>query len=341
MVYAKFAPLKNKGFIMKKSVTVLSILLMILCLTTTGCKAKQYKINADKIKVTASIFPIFDWTNYLSYPENKTVDPLSLQLLVKNGVDLHSYQPSASDIVQISTSDIFIYVGGESDAWVKDALAASTNPNQVVINLMDVLKDNLKEESNEGIFQENEEEDEEGIAYDEHIWLSVKNAEICCKAISKVLCQVNPDYTELYEKRLDSYLERLELLNVKYRTALNDENLKPIIICDRFPFRYLADDYNLKYYAAFSGCTTDTEASFETLTLLTQKVDEINPKCVFILDGSSDKLAKTVIYNSSHKMLDIKTLNSMQSVTLRDAFNGKTYIKYMEDNLESILKSME
>jgi len=325
----------------KKALKVfITISTVLICLFTTGCKAKHYD-TSDKIKVTATIFPIFDWTNYLSYPENKTVDPISLQLLVKTGVDLHSYQPSTNDIVQISTSDVFIYVGGESDKWVTDTLASSTNPNQIVINLMEVLKDNLKEESDEGIFQDCEEEEEEEIAYDEHIWLSVKNAIVCCKAISKVLCQVNPDQSDLYNARLDAYLQRLKLLDVTYTSALSKENLKPIIICDRFPFRYLADDYNLKYYAAFSGCSTDTEASFETLTLLTQKVDEINPKCVFILDGSTDKLAKTVIYNSTHKMLDVKTLNSMQSVTLRDAFNGKTYIKYMEDNLENILKSME
>lgn len=309
---------------MKKTLIAITLLLSLGTLALTSCKAKHY--NTGKINVTAEIFPIYDWVNNLSYPDNSQADTLALNLLIKNGVDMHSYQSSASDMVLITESKLFIYIGGESDKWIEDALKTTDTKDMVILRLMDVVQDNLIEE------------DDEPGDYDEHIWLSVKNAMLCCKAIYEALCQINPESEALYTARYNTYLERLQLLDTKYISALKNTEKNEIIVCDRFPFRYLTDDYEILYSAAYEGCSADTSASFERVSYLTNKVNEINPKGVLILENGDKKLANSVIHNSKHPMIDILTLNSMQGVTLRDAFNGKTYIKLMEQNLENLQK---
>ncbi len=314
----------------KKSTLACIILIFSLCtLFLTSCKAKKY--NTGKINVTAATFPIYDWLNNLSYPENNQSDPLALNLLIKNGVDMHSYQPTANDFIQISQSRLFVYTGGESDEWIYDALENNKGKNILIVRLMDVVKERL--------IQEEDEEDHE--EFDEHIWLSVKNAELCCKAIYEALCQINPENTDLYTTRFNNYLQRLQLLDAKYESAIKTSDKKEIIICDRFPFRYLMHDYNIAYTAAFEACSSETEASFEKIATLTQKVNEISPKGVLVLENSDKKLANSVIHNSKHPLIDIYTINSMQGVTLRDAFNGKSYISLMEKNLENIQKVLK
>ena len=325
---------------MKKTFISLLILSTLLCFVSCN-KAKKTDIS-NKKHIVCTIFPEYDWTSFIRGNEDyETV----LTLTVKNGVDLHSFQPSTQDIVQISTCDLFVYVGGESDNWVKDVLKNATNKNMKVINLMDVLKDNIKEEEIvEGMQAEEEEEENEGseeVEYDEHVWLSIKNAKICCEAITDAMCELVPQNAQMYKNNLNSYLSELSQLDSEYENAITSAANDTIIVCDRFPFRYLADDYNINYYAAFVGCSAETEASFETVAFLANKLNELNLNTVLTLENNNQKIARTVIVNAKKPLCDIFVLDSLQSTTLRQAFDGKTYISTMKENLETIKKALK
>lgn len=325
---------------MKKLRTVI-LSLFIFAGLFTSCKAKTQN-QSGKINIICSIFPQYDWTrSILGQTDNFT----NLSLLVKSGVDLHNYQPSTADIVQISTCDLLIYVGGESDAWLEDALKNATNKNMKVISLMEVLKDSVKEEEIvEGMQEEAEEEEDDSAAekeYDEHVWLSIKNAKTICKEITSVICSLIPENAETYQENLQAYLEELNNLDMTYASVIKNSPKKTIMVCDRFPLRYLTDDYKLDYYAAFAGCSAETEASFETIAFLSNKLKEEQMPAVLVLDQSDEKIAKTVILNAKLPKTDILKIDSMQSTTLRQSFNGKTYISTMQENLEALQKALK
>ena len=223
----------------------------------------------------------------------------SITLLLDSGVDLHSFQPSAQDIVKISSCDLFIYVGGESDEWADDVLKNTASNGPKVINLLDVLGDSVKpEEIVEGMEHEHEHEHEEP---DEHVWLSLKNAVIICRKISEVLCGLDPKNKNIFTANLENYIRELSNLDKSYAETIENSKRKVILFGDRFPFRYLTDDYGLKYYAAFSGCSAESEASFETITFLAGKVDELGLKNVMVIESSDKKIAQTIIQNTKTK----------------------------------------
>lgn len=307
----------------------------VLLVTFSSCKAKLQ--NADgKIQIVTSIFPEYDWLMNIAGPSNNKIIP---KLIVKNGVDVHSYQPSAKDIMDITTADILMYVGGESDKWITEALKNKSNENMIVLNLMSLIQNNLKEEEIIPGMEADRKDDSEA-EYDEHIWFSINNAEICVTQLCNALVTLDPENAAEYVERTQKYIASLKELDAEYKSVLADSKLDTIIVCDRFPFRYLTDDYNIKYYAAFPGCSAESEASFETVSFLASKIDEINTNKVIILESSKDKLAKTIINASSHKMADILVLDSMQSTTLSEIFNGKTYISAMKSNLEILQKAL-
>jgi len=300
---------------------------------------EQESPDTDKpVKVVTTIFPEYDWVREIAGDELSHVD---ITMLLDNGVDLHSYQPTADDIMKISDCDLFIYVGGESDAWVEDALKEAVNKDMKVINLLDVLGSSIKEEEVvEGMEAEEEEESEEGEEepeYDEHVWLSLKNAKILCEAIASDLADIDAAHADVYKQNEQTYADKLEALDKKYQAAVKEGNKDTILFGDRFPFRYMVDDYGLKYYAAFVGCSAETEASFETISFLAKKVDELGLTSVLTIEKSDQKIAKTIIDNTKDKNQTILTLDSMQSTTSDDVKNGTTYLSIMENNL-SVLK---
>ena len=270
-------------------------------------------------------------------------------MLLDNGVDLHSYQPTADDIVKISDCDLFLYVGGESEGWVEDALKNSANKDRKVINLLDVLGDSVKSEEVVEGMQEEEHEHEEGEEHedgevheheeeaDEHVWLSLKNAEVLVGAISNALQELDDDNKEIYAANADTYVKKLAALDAEYQTAVDNATCKTVLFGDRFPFRYLVDDYGLNYYAAFVGCSAETEASFETISFLAKKVDELGLPCVLTIEGAQHKIGETIVQNTAEKNQKVLTMDSMQSTTSKDVKNGTTYLSVMEKNL-SVLK---
>ena len=486
--------------------------------TDVNAKPAAEKAPEKSLKIVTTIFPEYDWVREVLGDQAENDE---LTMLLDNGVDLHSYQPTADDIVKISDCDLFIYVGGESDGWVDDALKNATNKNMKVIDLLEVLGDSVKaEEVVEGMqetehdhghdhskevstFEDDEVQDrslsdwagdwqsaypfaldgtlddafaamaEEGemtadeyktyyqngyktditnidiegdhieftyedgkkvgsdykyVGYyiqnwstgtkaamyrfeaadkdsgapvyiefndhmieptaaehfrirmsnesfdaivdpenswptffpadmtgeeicehmeghdheheeeaDEHVWLSLKNAEVLVNAISKSLQELDPDNKDTYAANSDAYVKKLAALDADYQAAVDAASNKTVLFGDRFPFRYLVDDYGLNYYAAFVGCSAETEASFETISFLAKKVDELKLPCVLTIEGAQHKIAETIVQNTAEKNQKVLTMDSMQSTTSKDVKNGTTYLSVMEKNL-SVLK---
>ena len=323
---------------------ILSLALAGTLLSGCGSKAPAESgggaQSADKLSVVTTIFPEYDWVRQIMGDQ---ADNAELTMLLDNGVDLHSYQPTADDIIKISDCDLFVYVGGESDAWVDDALKEATNKNMKVIDLLDVLGAGVKmEETVEGMQQEDHEhdgheEDEEESGYDEHVWLSLKNAKVLCSAISDALQELDPGHKDAYAANTQAYLDKLTELDGEYQTAVDGAARKTVLFGDRFPFRYLVDDYGLSYYAAFAGCSAESEASFETVSFLAKKVDELALPCVLTIEGKDHKIAQTIVQNTKQKDQKVLTMDSMQATTSDDVKNGVTYLSVMEDDL-AVLK---
>ena len=505
-------------------------LFLVLALTVSllaGCgKTAAEEDTSDGLSVVTTIFPEYDWVREIMGDEAQDAE---ITMLLDNGVDLHSYQPTADDIMKIADCDLFIYVGGESDGWVEDALKQSTNPDMQVIDLLEVLGDRVKaEETVEGM-QETEHDhdhgDEDGdheehdhskevstfeddevqdrtlsdwagdwqsaypyaldgtlddafaemaesgdktaeeykeyyqtgyrtdiadvkiegdhIEYtytdgkkvgsdyryvghyiqhwstgtkaamyrfeavdktsgapvyiefndhmiepaaaehfhlrmsnesfdaivdpedswptffpadmsgeeicehlaghdheeeqDEHVWLSLKNAETLVGAISDTLQQIDPDHKDVYAANTAAYVEKLSALDGKYQSVVDGAARKTLLFGDRFPFRYLVDDYGLSYYAAFAGCSAESEASFETVTFLAEKVDELDLPCVLTIEGRQHDIAEAIVSNTKQKDEKILTMDSMQATTSEDVKAGTTYLSVMEQDL-AVLK---
>lgn len=321
---------------MKKLISLLLCLIIPVSILA-GCGTNETK-NAD-IKVVTTIFPLYDWVNQVAQDD---VD-INVDLLLDNGVDLHSYQPTAKDIIDISECDLFVYVGGESDKWVDDTLKQANNKDMVVVDLMDVLGDKAKEEElKEGMQgEEEEEESEEEPEYDEHVWLSVKNAALFTQSIADALKKVDAQHADAFQNNADSYIEQLNALDAKYQDAVDNAEIKTLLFGDRFPFRYLTDDYDLDYYAAFIGCSAESEASFETVTFLANKVDELGLKAIMKIETSDGSIAKTIRENTKTKDQEIMTLDSIQSVTSERVEAGESYLTIMTENLEVLKNALK
>ncbi len=316
---------------------------------TESANAKTTEGEGKKIKVVSTIFPSYDWAKEVV---GDLKDSYDFTLLLDKGTDLHSYQPTADDIAKIAEADLFIYVGGESDGWVDDALKVATNKDMKVINLVEVLGDKAKtEEVVEGMQAEEEEEHSGEIAeggeaceeneIDEHVWLSLKNASGYVKSIEEALADIDKNNAATYEKNASAYISKLNDLDKEYKDVVDASTNKTVLFGDRFPFRYLVDDYGLKYYAAFVGCSAETEASFNTVVFLANKVDELNLGDVLTIENSDGKIAKTIIDNTKDKNKNVDVLNSMQSVTAKDVEAGETYLKIMQSNLEVLKKVLK
>ena len=307
-----------------------AVLGMALVFSAAGC-SQTSRTSSKGLKVVCATAPLYDWTKNIT----EGTDSTDLSLIIGNGTDLHSFQPSASDIISIKSADVLIYVGGESDGWIRDALKETVNNNQQVVCLMDVLKDSVvEEEVVEGMQGEDEEEgegEEEGPEYDEHVWMSLRLTRKSCKAIEEALEKVSSKDAAKYKANLENYDAKLSALDKQYEEMVKGARLNTMIVPDRYPFRYLAEDYKLKYSAAFVGCSAETEASFETVKFLADKVKELDPKAVLIIENSDGKLAKTVLETAGKSSVKVEVLDSMQSCGA-----DLDYIRTMTENLEKL-----
>lgn len=319
-----------------KKLLAFSLCLVLICGLFASCSHASQN-SAKKISIVATIFPEYDWVKTIL---GSNVGDADLTLLLDNGVDLHSYQPTADDLVKISTCDLFIYVGGESDEWVEDALAQSVNPNQIALNLLEVLGDAVKqEEVVEGMQGEEEESEEEEVEFDEHVWLSLKNTITLCNAIQQALSTLDADHSADYAQNCKNFTEELTALDAEYNSVIKGAKRNTILFADRFPFRYFADDYGLNYYAAFVGCSAETEAAFETIAFLAGKVQELDLPVILTLEGSDRKIAETVL-STAKSSAKILAMDSMQSTTSKNAEQGVTYLEVMKKNLQVLKEAL-
>ena len=323
----------------KRIISALLGAVMIMSLASCSDAASSKKDG--RVSIVCTIFPEYDWVRNIT----RDIEDVDITYLLDSGADLHSYQPTAEDILIISDCDLFIYAGGESDKWVDDALENKRNEKMKIINMLDVIGDKAKEEEvKEGMQAEEEEEhggeEEDEKEYDEHVWLSVDNAKTICKVIADDLCEIDEANKNAYNSNLESYLSELDKLDDDFKALADSVSQKTLVFGDRFPFRYFTDEYGFDYYAAFVGCSAETEASFETIAFLAKKTDELGATTVFTIENSDGKIAQAIIDNTQSKSAKTATLYSLQSVTKEQLDSEHTYITLMRKNLETLKEAL-
>ena len=344
---------------MKKRIACLIAVMLVAVFFPMG-NSGTMAVGAEnhRFSIVATTFPSYDWVRQIL---GEHLADVELTLLLDNGIDLHSFQPSVEDMAKIANCDLFVYVGGESDRWVSGVLQTGSNPNRIVISLLEALGDGAKtEEIVEGMeaddhdhddYHDHDEDDHREDAHghddhkegelDEHVWLSLRNAQELCRYIAGKIGEMDSQNAAAYAANATQYQGALSALDGEYTKAMDAAAAKTLLFGDRFPFRYLADDYQLSYYAAFSGCSAETEASFATIVFLTGKLNELGLHSVMVTESADQSIAKTVIQNSAAKNQDILVLNSMQSVTAGDVAGGTTYLSLMESNLEALKNAVK
>ena len=317
------------------------IFILVLCgilIFCAGCRNKTDSVE-NKINIVVSAFPQYDFVREIAK------DKAGVTLLLPPGSEAHSYEPSPGDIINIKEADLFIAIGGESEHWVLHLLEGEELKNTPTLKLMDFVT-GYAEEHTEGMdqthnshshihTQECEHHGEE--EFDEHIWTSPQNAIIMCKTICDSLCEIDPENKEFYLGNLSSYTNKLEKLCNEYKTVRENAKRDTLIFGDRFPLRYLTEYLNLKYYAAFPGCSSKTEPSAKTVVFLTEKVKEKNIPVIFYMDYSDGRIAKTVAEECKIKAM---RLYSCHNLSGNDLKSGESYISLMKKNLNAIKEAL-
>ena len=336
---------------------IFALIFAILAGMMTGCGTGEQETSdtsRDKLKIVCTIFPEYDWLCAVVGEEKENFE---IELLLDNGTDLHNYQPTAADMADIATCDLFIYAGGESAAWVDDALENVGKDDVKVLKLCEILEGHLQEEEHiegmadghdhhgeeceiEGHDHEAEHHHDSETAYDEHVWLSLKNAQIIVQEIGNAVGEMDAAHKEAYQANCEAYLAQLSALDEQFAEMIEASEKDTILVADRFPFLYLVKDYGLQYYAAFSGCSAETESSFETITFLTEKTDALDLNVILVIENSDHRLAETIVSNTREKNQEVLVLNSLQSITKKEIEHGVTYLSVMEENLEVLKKAV-
>lgn len=309
------------------SYAIFAVILMLSLLSS--CAVIE---DTEQIHIVCTVFSQYDWVRNLI----TDCDNIKLTLLLDSATDMHSYQATADDIVTISSADLFIYTGGDSDSWTEDILENSAENTVKVLNLMESLgEENLccLEDEEEHVHEDGEEHHHH--LYDEHIWMSPEKAVLLCAVIKEAIINLDADLSSIIEKNYEEYNEKLKNLHGSYNEVTQNSEKKMLIVADRFPFLYLVNDYSLDYCAAFVGCSAESEASAEVLINLINETKISDADTVFITETSNGDMARIIKEHIKDREIKISVLNSLQSVkNTEDA----DYIKIMEDNLQ-ILKS--
>lgn len=321
--------------------------LLVLC-ALSSCFASCGRKSEDngKIKVLCTMFPQYDWLSEIVGESEK----IELSLIIQNGTDPHSYEPTAADILAISKADMIVYLGGESDKWVREALERSDNKDIVRVEISECEGVELHDissasegHSHEG--HDHEHHDHEGHNHgtlDEHLWLSLYNAKAACKALAEEVSKLDESGAERYSENAKAYIEKLDALDEKYEKAVESvaETERFLLFCDRFPFVYLLEDYGIEYAAAFEGCSAETDADFETVLRLIEEADEHAIEAVAVTESSDGALARTVLSSSRQGGGEIIVFNSLQSVNKGQIADGISYLSVMEENLNALKSAL-
>ena len=323
-----------KAKLQKGILIVLSALLSLSLLG--GCGAKEEKKG---VTVVCTIFPLYDWARQLTAGTETEV-----KLLADNGADLHSYQPSAEDVIEIATCDLLIMVGGASDRWVEEILNSQPGEDRRVCRVSELEGITLRQISEESTEDTCAEEDchdhDHDHEMDEHLWLSLKNAVRGCEEITEELKKLDEANSEIYDRNRNAYAEQLLALDTEFREAAEAAQSPSVVFADRFPFVYLMEDYGIRYRAAFRGCTTETDADFDTICRLAEQVDQWGLSFLMTTESPTEGLAEQVRANTKTKDQRILVMNSIQSVTRAELAEGRTYLNDMRENLDVLRQGL-
>jgi zinc transport system substrate-binding protein len=312
-------------------ISILLIFSFIFFICACADNNAQTGAADGKINVISVNFPGYDFAREIAG------DNINLTLLLQPGAESHSFEPSPQDIIKIQNADIFIYVGGESDSWVKEILSSVKNKNLKVLAMTEIVKP-VEEEIKEGMQEEDEHEGEEEEAeYDEHVWTSPINAIAIARAIADAFCEADKANAQTYKTNAEKYTEKLQILDAAFREVTVGAKRKTLIFGDRFPLRYFVDEYGLDYYAAFPGCSTETEASAKTVAFLIDKVKKEQIPVVFRIEFSNGKIAKTICESTGAKNLLFHTCHNVSSDELK---SGKSYLTLMADNALNLKEAL-
>ncbi len=308
----------------------------------TGCGGNRTENSADdgRISVVTTIFPQYDFVRQIAG------DYVDLTMLLKPGEETHSYEPTPQDIIAIQNSDVFIYVGGENDAWVEEILESMPDEDMITLKLLDCV-DTVEEEQVEGMQEEtgHSHEEEDGHVHeneedahsvheiDEHVWTDPENASAITGEIRDILMEKDPSNRDIYEENTRAYQENLSELDREFHEVVDSAERNLVIFGDRFPFRYFADAYGLDYYAAFPGCASDTEPSAATMAFLINKVKEEKVPAVLKMELSSDNIANAIAEATG---TEVRTFYSCHNLSADDFENGETYLSMMQKNVETL-----
>lgn len=306
---------------MKKNISYILLMMLLAFAFLSGCGAAAEPENTEGISVVATIFPLYDFASQVAG------DNAEISILISPGTEMHSYEPSPQDIIRIQNCDVFLYVGGESDDWVPGILDAIDTKEIRIVRLMDSVEA-VEEEFAEGMEQGGTTAGD--ADFDEHIWTSPRNAAKIVTSIVEALSASDPGNQETYSVKATAYLEKLSNLDHELESVVAEANRKTIIVADRFAHRYLVDAYGLDYYAAFPGCTTETEPSAATVAFLIDKVREEKIPSIFYIEFSNQKMADTIAEATGASKL---LLHSCHNVTLDEFENGVSYLSLMEQNV--------
>lgn len=321
---------------MKKLISLLCLILVLVLLPIfPSCQSAP---QDSKITILCTLFPQYDWVRSIVGDS----DSIEVTLLIKNGTDPHSYQPTAADIMAISSCDMIIYQGGGADTWVQEAINRAKSPDIRKIALTELEGITLRHISSSS-HHHGEDEHEHGHdhgTYDEHLWLSLSNAVNAVERLTNEICSLDPENSALYRANSLEYVNQLDRLDAEYRKAA-ENSLNPFVLfADRFPFVYLLEDYGIDYAAAFEGCSADVDAGFDTVLSLIKEADSHKVSYIAVTE-SSDKALATTVASSAKRDIEIITLNSLQSVTERQIDGGITYLSVMRENLTALKTAIE
>ncbi len=327
------------------------VLMMTACQTSVANKENtvaetkhdtyESTSKSERVRIVCTSFPQYNWARIIT----KGGSNARVKLLLNDSTDIHNFQPTDEDIATINKADMIIYVGGESDKWVEDVLQDNGDKQPKLISLVELIEKNVKQETPiDGVVAQVTDKDsnsEQENKIDEHICLSVKNAQELVRQMVMEITLLDPENVVLYQNNSKKYLEALAELEQDYQAMADNATNKTLIFVDRIPFRYLLDDYNFKYFAAFSGCSAETEPNPETVAFLANKIDELGLKEVFVIVGNNTKIADVVIENSKTQDVTIYALNAMESITAADVKAGANYLDIMKENLAKLTEALD
>lgn len=339
---------------MKKNILCM-VCAMAVMIGFWGCGAPRSQKKDDRLKVVATVFAEYDFLRHIGG------DAINLSMLMLPGADVHTFDPTPKDMKTVQDADLFVTVGGESDAWADTIVESVDNEHLECVRLMDLVDEVVEEEIVEGMeVEEHDEEahqeeadghgDEEGAQeenagshgdekeFDEHVWTSPKNAMQIVEGLCGKLSQLDQKNAGLYQKNAEQYQKKLEVLDQKFTQVVSNSKRREIVVADRFPFRYFADAYGLKYYAAYPGCSTQTGASVETIAFLIDKVKEDKIPVVFHMELSSQLMCNTICDETGAKKAQ---LNAVHNISKRNFDRGIGYLELMEKNVDVLREALQ